>query len=148
MVSPLVININNRYSPISAGRLQAFDSDGNIKQVSKPVNRLQHAGPETLHAICAKADYDNVLISIQLKSLVAHVVGVLKGKSAIRIARTFMNRKKNVMGESFWARGYSVPAMGKVLHVTGDWSCFQTGQDMCSWAGQRGNMEGHPYVAQ
>ena len=52
------------------------------------------------------ADHVHVLISIPPKYSVAQVVGFLKGKSAIHIARTFMNRKKNFMGENFWARGY------------------------------------------
>jgi putative transposase len=58
-------------------------------------------------------DHVHVLIRIPPKYSVAHVVGFLKGKSAIHIARTFMNRKKNFMGESFWARGYYVSTVGK-----------------------------------
>ena len=59
------------------------------------------------------ADHVHVLISIPPKYSVAQVVGFIKGKSAIHIARTFMNRKKNFMGESFWARGYYVSTVGK-----------------------------------
>jgi len=59
------------------------------------------------------ADHVHVLRRIPPKYSVAHVVGFLKGKSAIHIARTFMNRKKNFMGESFWARGYCVSTVGK-----------------------------------
>ena len=59
------------------------------------------------------ADHVHVLISIPPKYSVAQVVGFMKGKSAIHIARTFMNRKKNFMGESFWARGYYVSTVGK-----------------------------------
>ena len=58
-------------------------------------------------------DHVHVLISIPPKYSVAQVVGFLKGKSAIHIARTFMNRKKNFMGENFWARGYYVSTVGK-----------------------------------
>ena len=59
------------------------------------------------------ADHVHVLISIPPKYSVAQVVGFLKGKSAIHIARTFMNRKKNFTGENFWARGYYVSTVGK-----------------------------------
>ena len=59
------------------------------------------------------ADHVHVLISIPPKYSVAQVVGFMKGKSAIHIARTFMNRKKNFMGENFWARGYYVSTVGK-----------------------------------
>ena len=51
-------------------------------------------------------------ISIPPKFPVSNVVGYLKGKSAITIARTFMGRKRNFTGESFWARGYFVSTVG------------------------------------
>ena len=40
------------------------------------------------------------------------MVGYLKGKSAIAVARQFSGRKKNFNGESFWARGYAVSTVG------------------------------------
>ena len=40
------------------------------------------------------------------------VVGFMKGKSAISIARNFVGRKRNFTGESFWARGYFVSTVG------------------------------------
>ena len=39
--------------------------------------------------------------------------GLLKGKSAIQIARTYVGRKKNFTGENFWARGYYVSTAGR-----------------------------------
>ena len=50
-------------------------------------------------------DHIHMLISIPRKYAVAQVVGCLKGKSAIHIARTYMDRKKNFTGQDFWARG-------------------------------------------
>ncbi len=50
-------------------------------------------------------DHIHMLISIPRKYAVAQVVGCLKGKSAIHIARTYMDRKKNFTGKHFWARG-------------------------------------------
>ena len=41
-----------------------------------------------------------------------NVVGYLKGKSAIQIARKFGGRQKNFTGEHFWARGYFVSTVG------------------------------------
>jgi putative transposase len=41
------------------------------------------------------------------------VVGFLKGKSAIAIARNFMARKRNFQGQHFWARGYYVTSVGR-----------------------------------
>jgi putative transposase len=52
-------------------------------------------------------------ISIPPKYSVAQVVGYIKGKSAIYIARMFGGRERNFRGESFWARGYYVSTVGK-----------------------------------
>ena len=57
-------------------------------------------------------DHVHVLISIPPKYAVAQVVGYLKGKSAIHIARAYMGRKKNFTGQHFWARGYFVSTVG------------------------------------
>ena len=53
-----------------------------------------------------------MLISIRPKYSVAQVVGYIKGKSAIHIARTYLGQKKNYGGMSFWARGYFVSTVG------------------------------------
>lgn len=57
-------------------------------------------------------DHVHMLIRIPPKYAVAEVVGYLKGKSAIAIARQFGGRKRNFSGENFWARGYSVSTVG------------------------------------
>jgi putative transposase len=53
-----------------------------------------------------------MLISIPPKYAVSQVVGFIKGKSAIHIARNFMGRRKNFTGQHFWARGYYVSTVG------------------------------------
>jgi len=58
-------------------------------------------------------DHLHMLISIPPKYSVAQVVGFIKGKSAIQIARTFGGRKQNFTGQHFWARGYFVSTVGK-----------------------------------
>ncbi|GHV49353.1 IS200/IS605 family transposase [Synergistales bacterium] len=58
-------------------------------------------------------DHVHMYISIPPKYSVAQVVGYIKGKSAIYIARTFGGRERNFRGESFWARGYYVSTVGK-----------------------------------
>src|SRR4030042_3014851 len=55
----------------------------------------------------------HMFISIPPKYAVAQVIGSMKGKSAIHIARTYGGRKKNFVGEHFWARGYYVSTAGK-----------------------------------
>lgn len=58
-------------------------------------------------------DHVHMLIEIPPKYSVSQVVGFLKGKSAIAIARNFMGRKKNFTGQQFWARGYYVSTVGR-----------------------------------
>ena len=58
-------------------------------------------------------DHVHMLISIPPKYAVSQVVGYIKGKSAIHIARTYTGRQKNFTGQSFWARGYYVSTSGR-----------------------------------
>ncbi len=58
-------------------------------------------------------DHVHMLISIPPKHSVAQVVGYIKGKSAIWIARTYGGRQRNFTGEHFWARGYYVSTVGR-----------------------------------
>ena len=58
------------------------------------------------------ADHVHICIVIPPKYAVASVVGFLKGKSAIAIARQFSGKQRNFMGENFWARGYCVSTVG------------------------------------
>ena len=57
-------------------------------------------------------DHVHMCLSIPPKYAVANVVGYIKGKSAINIARQFGGRKRNFTGEVFWARGYFVSTVG------------------------------------
>jgi putative transposase len=59
------------------------------------------------------ADHVHMLISIPPKYSVAQVVGYIKGKSAIHIARNYLGHRKNFTGEQFWARGYHVSTVGR-----------------------------------
>ena len=58
-------------------------------------------------------DHVHMVISIPPKHSVAQVIGYIKGKSAIQIARIYAGKKKNFAGEQFWARGYFVSTVGK-----------------------------------
>ena len=57
-------------------------------------------------------DHIHMCISIPPKYAVSNVVGYMKGKSAIMIARQFGGRERNFTGENFWARGYFVSTVG------------------------------------
>jgi len=59
-----------------------------------------------------QADHVHMLVSIPPKYSVAQVVGFIKGKSAIHLARSYLGRRKNYTGMHFWARGYFVSTVG------------------------------------
>jgi putative transposase len=58
-------------------------------------------------------DHVHMCISIPPKYAVAQIVGFIKGKSAIYIARSSSRRQRNFLGENFWARGYYVSTVGR-----------------------------------
>jgi len=60
-----------------------------------------------------RPDHVHILISIPPKYAVSQVVGFIKGKSAIHIARNFTGHRKNFTGQHFWARGYHVSTVGR-----------------------------------
>src|ERR1700732_4059615 len=54
-----------------------------------------------------------MLISIPPKYAVSQVIGFIKGKSAIHLARVYGEKKRNFVGQHFWARGYFVSTVGR-----------------------------------
>jgi putative transposase len=58
-------------------------------------------------------DHVHMLIAIPPKYAVSQVVGFIKGKSAIHLARVYGERKRNFVGQHFWARGYFVSTVGR-----------------------------------
>src|ERR1017187_6855123 len=58
-------------------------------------------------------DHVHMMISIPPKYAVSQVVGFIKGKSAIHLARVYGERKQNYAGQNFWARGYFVSTVGR-----------------------------------
>jgi putative transposase len=59
------------------------------------------------------ADHVHMLLSVPPKYAVSQIVGFVKGKSAIHIARTYMGVRRNYVGQNFWARGYFVSTVGR-----------------------------------
>jgi putative transposase len=58
-------------------------------------------------------DHVHMLLSIPPKYAVSQVVGFIKGKSAIHLARVYGERKRNFVGQHFWARGLFVTTVGR-----------------------------------
>ena len=75
------------------------------------------------------ADHIHMLISILPKYSVAQIVGFIKGKSAISIARNYVRRKKNFTGQKFWARGYHVSTVGRDEEVIRNYIRHQEDED-------------------
>lgn len=59
------------------------------------------------------ADHVHMMISIPPKYSVSQVVGYVKGKSAIHVARVYGGKRRNFVGQSFWARGFFVSTVGR-----------------------------------
>ena len=87
---------------------------GNLRQhlgkVFRELARQRESEIEEGHLV---ADHVHMMISIPPKYSVAQVVGYIKGKSAIHIARNYLKRGRNVRGQHFWARGYFVSTVGR-----------------------------------
>ena len=62
-------------------------------------------------------DHVHMLIWIPPKHAVSSVVGYIKGKSAIHVARHFLKKERNYSGQSLWARGYFVDSVGRDTEV-------------------------------
>ena len=82
----------------------------NLGEVLKELARRKECEIEEGHL---RVDHVHMLIAIPPKHAVAQVVGYIKGKSAIHIARMYGGRKRNFTGEHFWARGYYVSTVGR-----------------------------------
>ncbi len=74
-------------------------------------------------------DHVHMLISIPPKYAVSQVVGYIKGKSAIHLARVYGERKRNFVGQHFWARGYFVSTVGRDEEVIRNYIRHQEQED-------------------
>ena len=74
-------------------------------------------------------DHVHILISIPPKYAVAQVIGYIKGKSAIHIARTYGGNRWNFVGQHFWARGYFVSTVGSDEDVVREYIRNQEQED-------------------
>ncbi len=75
------------------------------------------------------SDHVHMMISIPPKYSVSQVVGYIKGKSAIHLARVYAERKLNFVGQHFWARGYFVSTVGRDKAVIRDYIRNQEKED-------------------
>ena len=71
----------------------------------------------------------HMLIAIPPKFAVSQVIGFIKGKSAIHLARVYGERRRNFTGQHFWARGYFVSTVGRDEAVIRDYIRRQEEED-------------------
>jgi putative transposase len=76
-----------------------------------------------------RPDHVHMMIAIPPKYAVSEVIGYLKGKSAIHLARVYGERKRNFVGQHFWARGYFVSTVGRDETVIRDYIRSQEKED-------------------
>jgi len=74
-------------------------------------------------------DHVHMLIAIPPKYAVSQVVGYIKGKSAIHVARVYGEKKRNFVGQHLWARGYFVSTVGRDEAVIRAYIRKQEGED-------------------
>ena len=74
-------------------------------------------------------DHVHMLIAIPPKHAVSQVIGYIKGKSAIHVARVYGENRRNFVGQHFWARGYFVSTLGRDEAVIKEYIRRQEEQD-------------------
>ena len=74
-------------------------------------------------------DHVHMLIAIPPKYAVSQVIGFIKGKSAIHVARVYGERRRNFTGQHFWARGYFVSTVGRDETVIREYIKKQEAED-------------------
>jgi putative transposase len=74
-------------------------------------------------------DHVHMMIAIPPKYAVSQVVGYMKGKSAIHVARVYGERKRNFVGQHLWARGFFVSTVGRDEKVIREYIRSQEKED-------------------
>jgi len=97
---------------IPKGRKKALF--GHIRQhLGEVFRRLAEQKDSRIEEGHLMPDHVHMMILIPPKYAVSQVIGYIKGKSAIHMARTYGERQRNFTGQHFWARGYFVSTVGR-----------------------------------
>ena len=102
-------------------------------QIRQELGKVFHALAKQKESLIEEGhilpDHVHMMISIPPKYAVSQVVGYIKGKSAIHIARTYVGRRKNFVGQQFWARGYFASTVGRDEQVIREYIRHQEKED-------------------
>ena len=99
---------------------------GHLGEVFRRLAQQKESRVEEGHLM---ADHVHMLLSISPKYAVSQVVGYMKGKSAIHLARVYGERKQNFVGQHFWARGYFVSTVGRDEQLIREYMKHQEQED-------------------
>ena len=99
------------------------------KEMGEVFHRLARQKESLIEEGHLMPDHVHVMISIPPKYAVSQVVGFIKGKSAIHIARMYAGRKQNYVGQHFWARGYFASTVGRDEQVIRNYIRHQEEED-------------------
>ena len=83
------------------------------KHLGELFRQLAHQRESQIEEGHLMPDHVHMMIAIPPKYSVSHVVGYIKGKSAIHLARVYGERRRSFVGQHFWARGYFVSTVGR-----------------------------------
>ena len=99
------------------------------KEMGDGFHRLERHKESLIEEGHLMPDHVHMMISIPPKYAVSQVVGFIKGKSAIHIARIYAGRKQNYVGQHFWARGYFASTVGRDEQVIRNYIRHQEEED-------------------
>jgi len=99
------------------------------KEMGEVFHRLARQKESLLEEGHLMPDHVYVMILIPPTYAVSQVIGFIKGKSAIHIARVYAGRKMNYVGQSFWARGYFASTVGRDEQVIRNYIRHQEAED-------------------
>ncbi len=99
------------------------------RDLSDVMRRLAEQKESRIEEGHLMADPVHMLISIPPKYAVSTVIGFIKGKSAIHIARRYAERKRSFVGHRFWARGYFVSTVGRDEEAIREYIRHQESED-------------------
>ena len=99
------------------------------KEMGEVFHRLARQKESLIEEGHLMPDHVHMMISIPPKNAVSQVVGFIKGKSAIHIAQLYAGRKRNYVGQHFWARGYFALTVGRDEQVIREYIRHQEKED-------------------
>ena len=99
------------------------------KELGEIFRRLARQKESVIEEGHLMSDHVHMMISIPPKYAVSQVIGFIKGKSAIHIARIYGGRKRNCIGQYFWARGYFALTVGRDEQVIREYIRHQEAED-------------------